>query len=317
MLQVRVTKKQNEAEGIHSYELTAADGSPLPRFSAGAHIDVHIGNGLVRQYSICNAPQERHRYQIAVLKDPNSRGGSLAMHAQVTEGQLLDISEPRNLFPIAEEGKRHLLFAGGIGITPILAMAHELWQRGTDFELHYCFRSRQSAAFVEQLLDSPFAHKVWLHDDSGSAEQKLDAAALLSAPEPGTHLYVCGPGGFIAHIIETAQACDWPEQRVHREFFAPSAREHETDRPFEIELASTGQVFHIPAGRSAFEVLDEAGIAIESSCEQGVCGSCITRVLQGIPEHRDQFMTSAEQARNDQFTPCCSRALSPRLVLDL
>lgn len=317
MLQVRVTRKSREAEGICSFELCAADGRELPPFEAGAHIDVHIGAGLIRQYSLCNHPEERHRYLIGVLDDPASRGGSQAMHERVVQGQLLDISEPRNLFALDHQGTRHLLFAGGIGITPILAMACELSHRGADFELHYCFRSQERAAFIEQLLHSPFAGRVHLHDDSGAQAQKLDAAALLADPDAGRHLYVCGPGGFMGYILGAAEKAGWPEAQVHREFFAATPTRLGTDAPFEVELASSGQVFHIPADRSVFEVLDEAGIAIETSCEQGICGSCITRVLQGVPDHRDQFMTAAEHACNDQFTPCCSRAKSPRLVLDL
>ncbi|MDH4653815.1 PDR/VanB family oxidoreductase [Pseudomonas sp. BN606] len=317
MLQVRVTRKIDEAEGICSFELCAVDGGELPPFEAGAHVDVHIGAGLTRQYSLCNHPEERHRYLIGVLKDPVSRGGSRAMHEQVAQGQLLNISEPRNLFALDHQGARHLLFAGGIGITPILAMAYELSHRGADFELHYCFRSQERAAFIKQLRHLPFAGRVHLHDDSGAQAQKLDAPALLANPTSDTHLYVCGPSGFMGHILESAENAGWSQDQVHREFFAATPLEHDADSPFEVELASSGEVFHIPADRSVFEVLDEAGIAIETSCEQGICGSCITRVLQGLPDHRDQFMTAAEHACNDQFTPCCSRAKSPRLVLDL
>lgn len=317
MLQVRVTQKNREAEGICSFELRTADGSDLPPFEAGAHIDVHISAGLTRQYSLCNHPEERHRYLIGVLKDPSSRGGSQAMHEQVMQGQLLEISEPRNLFALSHRGTRHLLLAGGIGITPILGMAQELSHRGVDFALHYCFRSQDRAAFIEQLRDAPFAKRVHLHDDSGPQSQKLDAALLLANPDPDTHLYVCGPGGFMTYILESAEKAGWPQHQVHREFFAATNVAHDTDAPFEVELASTGQVFHIPADRSVFEVLDEAGFTIETSCEQGICGSCITRVLNGIPDHRDQCMTAAEQASNQQFTPCCSRAKSSRLVLDL
>lgn len=317
MLQVRVTRKIDEAEGICSFELRAVDGGELPRFEGGAHIDVHIAAGITRQYSLCNHPEERHRYLISVLKDSASRGGSRAMHEQVMQGQLLDISEPRNLFALDQRGAKHLLFAGGIGITPILAMAYELSHRGADFELHYCFRSQERAAFIEQLQHSPFAGRVHLHDDSGAQKQKLDAATLLANPESGTHLYVCGPSGFMSHILESAENAGWSQDQVHREFFAATPVEHGTDSPFEVELATSGQVFHIPADRSVFEVLDEAGIVIETSCELGICGACITHVLQGVPDHRDQYMTAAEHACNDRFTPCCSRSKSPRLVLDL
>ena len=317
MLTVIVTGKTCEAEGICSFELSAADGTELPPFEAGAHIDVHLADGLVRQYSLCNDPRERRRYLISVLKDPQSRGGSHAMHELICTGQTLTISLPRNLFALEPTASRHLLFAGGIGITPMLAMAYTLAQQDVPFELHYCFRSSERAAFLPLLVQVPFAGRVILHDDSGAPSQKLDAAALLASPDEGSHLYVCGPGGFMNHVIDTAQHAGWPANQVHREFFAAAPIDHIADAAFEVELARSGQIFQIPADRSVFEVLEEAGIAIDSSCEQGICGSCVTRVLSGIPEHRDQFLSAAEQAANDQFTPCCSRARTPRLVLDL
>lgn len=317
MLQVLVSRKSIVADGICSFELCLANGEPLPAFTAGAHVDVHLPSGVVRQYSLCNAPQERHRYLIGVLKDPASRGGSQAMHEWVEQGHTLHISEPRNLFPLAAEGATHVLIAGGIGITPMLAMAHELQRQGADFELHYCFRSPERAAFLEELGGAAFADRVKLHDDSSSVPSNLDARALLQTPEPGRHLYVCGPGGFMDYILGCADAAGWPQAQVHREFFAAAPVDHGADLAFEVRLARSGKVFQIPAEHSVFEVLDEAGIAIETSCEQGICGSCITRVLEGTPDHRDQFMTDAERACNDQFTPCCSRAKTPCLVLDL
>ncbi|MEK1907586.1 MAG: PDR/VanB family oxidoreductase [Pseudomonas sp.] len=315
MLQVLVSRKIAVAESICSFELCSLNGEPLPPFTAGAHIDVQTPNGATRQYSLCNHPEERHRYVIGVLKDPQSRGGSQAMHEQVEQGQTLTIGEPRNLFPLAADGKKHLLFAGGIGITPMLAMAYELSQRGVDFELHYSFRAQTSAAFLDVLAEAPFARHVRLHEDAAATQ--LDAATVLAAPTPGTHLYVCGPSGFMNYVLSTAASQGWPAEQTHREFFAAAPVEHDGDQPFEVELASSGQTFHIPADRSVFEVLDEAGIEIETSCEQGICGACITRVLQGTPDHRDQFMTDKEHAVNDRFTPCCSRAKTPRLVLDL
>jgi vanillate O-demethylase ferredoxin subunit len=317
MLQVNVIRKKSEATGICSFELVPAEGGPLPVFRAGAHIDVHTPNGLIRQYSLCNDPAERDRYVISVLCDSNSRGGSKAMHGQVQQGQLLTISEPRNLFPLAEEATRHLLFGGGIGITPILAMAYELHNKGADFELHYCFRSEDRAAFRSDLLSAPFSSRVKFHDDSGAQDQKLDAPALLAHPDGNTHLYVCGPSGFMNYVLDCALEAHWAPQCVHREFFAAEKIDTSADTSFEVELVNTGKIFQIPSDRTVFEVLDEAGIQIESSCEQGVCGTCVTRVIQGIPDHRDQFFTAEEHAANDQFTPCCSRARTARLVLDI
>ncbi|AYC32331.1 oxidoreductase [Pseudomonas cavernae] len=316
MIDVIVTSKCREAEGICSFELTAADQRPLPAFSAGSHVDVHLPGGLVRQYSLCNHPEERHRYLLGVLLDPASRGGSQAMHEQVEEGSRLRISEPRNLFPLVHEAAYSMLFAGGIGITPILCMAERLAQIGAAFELHYCGRSAERMAFIERIRSSAFADCVHVHIDDGEAGQHLEAARVLSAPSSDSHLYVCGPNGFMEHVLGTAREQGWADAQLHREYFAAAAATTEAGG-FEVQLASSGQCFQVPAERSVAEVLLEAGIDIPLSCEQGICGTCITRVLEGEPEHHDMFMTDAEKARNDQFTPCCSRAKSARLVLDL
>ncbi|WP_372876547.1 2Fe-2S iron-sulfur cluster-binding protein [Pseudomonas sp.] len=317
MIEVSVVARNNQAQDICSFELARSDGTPLPAFTAGAHIDVHLPGGLIRQYSLCNHPDENQRYLIGVLKDPASRGGSQAMHEQMQVGQTLLISEPRNLFPLSEDAQRSLLFAGGIGITPILCMAERLHQLGADFQLHYCARASERAAFVERLRASPFAERVHLHFDDGPADQRLDAAALLAEPDPGTHLYVCGPGGFMEHVLSTAKAQGWADQRAHREYFAAAPIDHDNDGSFAVQIASSGQIIQIPTDKSVAEALEACGIEIQLSCEQGICGTCLTRVLAGEPEHRDLFLTEAEQALNDQFTPCCSRAKSPLLVLDL
>ncbi|UTW12223.1 PDR/VanB family oxidoreductase [Marinobacterium rhizophilum] len=317
MLDVVISQKNIEAQGIYSFELRCPEGKYLPEFSAGAHIDVQLGSNLVRQYSLCNHPDERDRYLIAVLKEPNSRGGSVAMHNGLKAGDTLKISAPRNLFSLTTQADRYILMAGGIGITPILCMAEELQQKGADFELHYCSRSPALAAFTDRIKASEFASRVQLHFDDGPATQKLNATELLQSPQAGTHLYICGPGGFIEHVLGTARLNGWPEDQLHREYFAAPATRSEQDRPFQVELASNGRIYEIPADKTVFEVLDSAGIDIPVSCEQGICGSCITRILHGEPEHRDEFMTQSEHEKNDQFTPCCSRAKSPRLVLDL
>lgn len=316
MIDVLVVARHDEALDICSFELAAADASPLPAFSAGAHIDVHLANGLVRQYSLCNHPAERHRYLIGVLKDPASRGGSSSLHQQLEVGTRLLISAPRNLFALEHAARRSLLFAGGIGITPILSMAEQLAHSGADFQLHYCARSAQRAAFVQRLQASPFAERVSLHFDE-QPDTALDIAQALAGPRDDVHLYVCGPGGFMQHVLDNARAQGWKEQCLHREYFSAAPIDHSTDASFAVKLASSGQVFQVPADRSVVQVLQDQGIEVPISCEQGICGTCLTRVLEGVPEHRDLFLTEDEQARNDQFTPCCSRARSPLLVLDL
>ena len=316
-LSVRVARKATEATDIQTFELVDADGGALPPFSAGAHIDVHLPNGLVRQYSLCNDPGERHRYLIGVLRDPASRGGSQAMHDSVHAGDLLHISAPKNHFPLAHEARRSLLLAGGIGVTPILCMAERLAMSGADFEMHYCTRSPARTAFLQRIRDSAFAARVQVHFDDGAAEQRFDLAAMLAAPEPGVHLYVCGPKGFMDAVLAAARAKGWPEAQLHYEFFAAVLQKSDGDSAFEVRLASSGRTLAVAADQTVAAALTAAGVEIPTSCEQGVCGTCLTRVLAGEPDHRDAYLTPEEQAANDQFLPCCSRAKSPLLVLDL
>ncbi|MET0981480.1 MAG: PDR/VanB family oxidoreductase [Telluria sp.] len=315
-LVVKVEKKTQEAQDIVSFELASADGKPLPPFSAGSHIDVHVGAGLVRQYSLCNDSTESHRYQIAVLRDPDSRGGSVAVHENVNVGDLIQISEPRNHFPLAHAG-HYLLLAGGIGVTPILCMAERLAKIGASFEMHYCSRSPERTAFRERIQAAPFADRVQLHFDNGAPGQKLELDKVLAAASPGTHIYVCGPAGFIEFVTGSARSHGWPADRVHLEYFGAAPQDTTGDTAFEVTIASSGQRYTIPADKSVCAALLEHGIDIPISCEQGVCGTCITRVLEGTPDHRDVYFTDEEKALNDQFTPCCSRARTKLLVLDL
>ncbi|MBB5498714.1 PDR/VanB family oxidoreductase [Paraburkholderia sp. MM5384-R2] len=315
---VRVVKKLMEADGIASFELAPASDDRLPPFSAGSHIDVHLPNNMVRQYSLCNSPAENHRYLIAVLRDPKTRGGSSCMHDAVNEGQVLEISKPKNLFELKRDAKKTILIAGGIGVTPILCMAHRLAIVGAEFEMHYASRSLSRTAFVDQINASSFSSRVQLHLDDGPNDQQFNAERVLGRPESSTHAYVCGPGGFIEHVLGTAKKLGWAEENLHREYFAaavPTA--NQSTGTFEVEIASTGKVFEIPVEKSVVQVLAEHGIDIPVSCEQGVCGTCVTRVLDGDPDHRDMILTEAEHRQKDRFTPCCSRSKSARLILDL
>lgn len=316
MIEVIIRAMRLEAEGILGLELVAADGAPLPPFEAGAHIDLHLPNGLIRQYSLCNDPRERHRYRITVLRDAASRGGSQAVHELLRIGQRLRISAPRNLFALDEQAPRSLLLAGGIGITPLLAMAWRLHVLGADFALHQCVRSGKLAAFAERLSNAPFAAHTHLHRDDGDAAQKLDLPALLAAEPPGSQLYVCGPNGFMEYVLDSARAQGWAEERLHREYFAAPEAES-GGGAFTLRIASSGLELQVPEDRSALEVLEDAGFDIPVSCGQGICGTCLTRVVDGQPEHRDLFLSDEEKAHNDQFTPCCSRSRSACLVLDL
>ncbi|CAB3778599.1 Phthalate dioxygenase reductase [Paraburkholderia ultramafica] len=314
---VRVARRHAEADGIVSFELVSLDGGELPPFEAGAHIDVHVPGGLIRQYSLCNAPSERDRYLIAVLRDMASRGGSKGMHDAVHEGDEIQINAPRNHFALAKGNVEHLLCAGGIGLTPLLCMAEHLDREGAAFSLHYCTRSRARAAFAERIARSSWAHRVQYHFDDGEGAQRIDLNALLANPQPERHLYVCGPQGFMNAVLDTARSLGWPAERLHYEYFAAAPAATGDESSFDVRLARSGCVVSVPAGRTVIQALAEAGVDVPVSCEQGICGTCLTRVLDGEPDHRDLYLSPAEQARNDQFLPCCSRARSRMLVLDL
>lgn len=314
---VRVARKHKETPEISTFELVSADGVSLPAFAAGAHIDVTLPNGLTRQYSLCNDQTESHRYLIGVLRDPSSRGGSSAMHEQVEEGALLQISPPKNHFSLAHGAKKSLLLAGGIGVTPILCMAERLANVGEDFEMHYCTRSAERTAFLQRIADSAFAGRVAMHFDDDIAAGKLDIEALLSSQSADVHLYVCGPKGFMDAVLDAARSRGWREDRLHYEFFAAEVARSTADQSFTIQLGSSGRVIPVKPEQTVVEALANAGIEVPTSCEQGVCGTCITRVLEGEPDHRDSYLTPEEQGQNDQFLPCCSRSRTAVLVLDL
>lgn len=316
LIDVRVAKKIPEAEDIESFELVPTTNS-LPGFTAGSHIDVHLPSGLIRQYSLLNAPGEVTKYRIAVLREVSGRGGSLEMHQQVHEGDHLSISVPRNAFHLADDAESTVLIAGGIGITPILAMAEELWQRKTEFVLHYLSRSRKKAAFQTHLTSRPFAGSVRFSFDDELASP-IDLGSLIGPSAPRRHLYVCGPSGMINAVLRVAAQTGWDEAALHSERFTPSAPEPKPEEQgFEVVIRSTSATYLIPPDKTIAQVLKEKGMRIPTSCEQGICGTCLTRVIEGIPEHRDHFLTGEERAANKEMTICCSRAHSARLVLDL
>lgn len=317
MLQLRVRSVTYEAQGIHSFELVHPSGEELPPFTAGAHIDVHVPGGLVRNYSLCNPSTERHRYQIAVLHVLDGRGGSRAMHEAVRTGDTILVSEPRNQFPLSDTAERHLLMAGGIGITPLLSMLETLKARGAAFEFHYCTRSPERTAFVDRLQALRQHGSISIHHDQGDPARGLDIGALLKTHQPGTHLYFCGPAGF----MEAARrgSAHWPKESIHFEYFvapaaAPAAGATAREN-YKVRLASKGCELDVPAGRSILEVLRAAGIQCESSCEAGICGTCRTRYLDGEPEHNDMVLT--EDERSEYVMICCARSRSEVLTLDL
>lgn len=315
-VEVRVSRCAAAAEGILGLELVAPDGAPLPAFAAGAHVDLELPNGMVRPYSLLGDDAQCARYELGILLEASGRGGSASAHRDIRVDMHLRVSHPRNQFALVP-AERTLLFAGGIGVTPILAMARHLARRGAAFEMHYCSRSPARTAFIERLRGAEFAGRVHFHFDDGDAAQKLDAPSLLARPQPGTHLYVCGPQGFMEHVIATARELGWAAENIHYEYFSAAPAPLDATDAFELRLARSGRLVHVGPAQSAVAALAALGVEVPVSCEQGVCGTCVLKVLDGIPDHRDVYFTDAERARNDQFTPCCSRSKSPVLTVDL
>jgi vanillate monooxygenase ferredoxin subunit len=316
MLAVRVLERREAAIDVLSFVLVAADGGSLPPCSAGAHIDITLPNGMMRQYSLCKADSARGAYELAILRDPDGRGGSACAHRDIHVGDTLTISHPRNLFPLVP-ATDSVLFAGGIGITPILAMAEALHDEGRAFEMHYCTRSPERAAYREYLAQAAYSGHVHFYNDSAPQEGRCDVAAILGRLTDDVHLYVCGPEGFIRHVCDEARRLGWCDNRIHFEHFSASAAPAGGNAGFELVLARRG--IRIPVGphQTAAQALLDHGVDIPLSCEQGVCGSCLLPVLEGIPEHRDVFLSAAERDGNRCFTPCCSRARTPSLLIDL
>jgi vanillate O-demethylase ferredoxin subunit len=317
-MKLRVSAVRDEAQDTRSYEFVDPEGGALPAFTAGSHLDVHLPGGLLRQFSLANDPLERHRYLVAVLCERDGRGGSSDMHDNVRVGDLVEIGGPRNHFPLSDLAEHHLLIAGGIGITPMMAMLRHLNTSGAAYSLHYCTRSEEKTAFMGELQAAPFAGKVQFHHDQGDPSKGLDVAALLGPVQAGTHVYCCGPAGLMGAVRAAAE--HWPSGTVHFEYFSvdPDALEpHGLDTAFEVEIESTGEVYKVSAEETIMEVLRANGHDVPSACEEGICGTCLTEVVSGEIEHRDLVLDDEEKAANDIMTVCCSRAKSPRLKLRL
>ena len=313
-LTVRVERISRQTPEILAFELAHPWGRPLPSYEAGAHIDVHMPGGFSRQYSLARAPCGANSYVIGVKRELDSRGGSASMHERVREGDLLAISAPRNTFPLREEAAHHLLMAGGIGMTPLLAMAQALAARGASFTLCVFARSEEHLAFAGALRDPALAPHLRLHLDQGDASQRIDLRALLARPAPGTHLYVCGPGGFMQAVRDAA--AHWPEDALHAEYFAaPTDAGAAAGLPFTLKLAKRGITVPVAADQTAVDALHEVGIDIPVSCQQGLCGTCVVEGDGEGAEHRDFCLTGSE--RRHKVALCCSRAKGQELELQL
>lgn len=310
-LMLRLTAISYAAATINLYEWRSLDGAALPAFTAGAHVDLHLPNGLVRQYSLANSQHEPDRYVVGVKLDAASRGGSRFLHETLRVGDVIKVSVPRNNFPLQEAAGMSVFLAGGIGITPIRCMIDRLSALGRHWKLYYSVRQRPEAAFMRELL--AHGEDVVLHVD----EEKrgfLDVAHAMRQAPADAHLYCCGPLPMLA-AFEAATA-ERPRSHVHLEYFSsavPAAAEGE----FMVRLDKSGREIAVPKGCSILTALQEAGIDVPFSCAQGVCGACETRVLQGLPDHRDMILSETEKAANNVMMICCSGSHTPLLVLDL
>lgn len=310
-LRQRIKSATWEAPNVLSYELRPLEGGELPAFTAGAHIDVTLPNGLVRSYSLVNPQWERHRYVIAVQKDRASRGGSKWVHENFRVGEIVTINGPRNNFALDESAEKSIFIAGGIGITPILSMIERLSELARDWELIYCSRKRSGTAFLESLEKKP---QVRFNFDEEPGGKMIDIAAVVKAAPANAHLYCCGP----LPMLETFEQAtkDLARKRVHVEYFTaklPPAVEGD----FKVVLAKSGREFTVLPGKTILGTLLDAGLDIPYSCTQGVCGTCETKVLKGVPDHRDLVLTEEEHASNKTMMICCSGSKSEKLVLDL
>ncbi len=315
VLRVQLARVTHMSEHICKYELMPLDGQPLPAFEAGAHVDIVIAPEFVRQFSLCGDPADRSKYVLGVLREDNGRGGSALAHRIFTEGRKLFVSRPINHFPLVEEATHSLLLGGGIGVTPMIAMAHRLYAMNASFVLHYSVHDRNNAGFIEDIAAAPWADRVQLHVSSEGTRASL--TRLLVEPREGTHLYTCGPDAYMNAVLVAAEAAGWPEAAVHREYFSVPETPEYTNTSFQLHLARSDARVSVPADKSAAQVLIEAGYPVDLKCSDGLCGVCRCGVLAGDVEHRDFVLSSAQ--REQSMILCQSRAAAPdgEITLDL
>ncbi|MFW5654448.1 MAG: PDR/VanB family oxidoreductase [Roseicyclus sp.] len=309
-IQMRVAARRALTGDIVEFTLEPVAGGALPRFTPGAHVTVKTPSGAMRRYSLIGDGESPETYRIAVKREPASRGGSASMHDEATEGTALLVEAPENEFELVE-APEYLLVAGGIGITPIYAMAEALDRRGKPFRLIYLTRSAGEAAYADELLRA-FGDRLTLHHDEGREENFYDFWETFEKPTKA-HVYCCGPAALMEEV--EAVSGHWPEDAIHFEDFKPVEVVRADDRAFEVDLARSGRTITVPADRSILEALRDAGIATVSSCESGTCGTCRTRLMDGDADHRDMVLTEEDRERNIMI--CVSRAKAGRLVLDL
>jgi ferredoxin-NADP reductase len=317
MIQVKVTQLKREAEGILGIELQAENGAMLVPFKPGAHIDVHLPDGLARQYSLCNDAVETDRYRLGVSLSTTSRGGSSYLHTSLREGDMLTISEPRSLFGLSPVAASHRFIAGGIGITPILSMIRWCVRHSVPWHLHYCVRSRTCAAYLDELR--AFGDHVHVHANDEIAGRIPDIQALISDVKAGEHVYCCGPDGLMDAVLHHGRQCGIPRESLHFERFtaSPPRIADSSERAFTVVLAKQGLRCVVSPNESILESLERQGVCPPFSCRQGLCRSCEVEVLSGEVEHRDYVLSEHEQMANRSLMICVSRAKSDELVIDL
>jgi len=308
-----------EADGIVSVEFRPATPAvDFPAFEAGSHIDLHLPNGLVRSYSLCNPASDRQRYVVGVLNDRKSRGGSRYVHQQLRVGMTLPISAPRNNFKLVEEGAaRSVLVSGGIGVTPIWSMLQRLVAIGKPVELLYCARTRKEAAFrdaIEALAKEKSVQLTWHFDDEQGAPPRL--AALLEGKGADSHYYCCGPTPMLDAFEKSCEQLGYANAHIER-FAAVHVEAPAATQSCVVECAKSGKNVEVPAGKSILDSLIDAGLNPDHSCKEGVCGACETAVLEGEIEHHDGILTKIERASNKTMMICVSRCKGARLVLDI
>jgi ferredoxin-NADP reductase len=317
VIEVLVDAAVDIADAVRLVELRAADGTPLPAFAAGDHVEVHLGPDLRRCYSLVGRPGAVARtYRLAVALDPASRGGSKAVHA-LRLGQALTISAPRSGFPLAPGPVPAVLIAGGIGITPIITMAYALNAEDRPWQLHYAFRSHAAAALLPELstLSAPRPEQVRLYPDEPTGRPSIDISALVTEAPPNAELYCCGPAGMLDAFAAATRDLD--PARVHVERFTREAPLVTGGDALTVRLARSGLTLQVEPEDTILDAVLDAGVDVEYSCMEGICGSCRTRVLCGVPDHRDLVLTEEERAVGDTMLICCSRAKGDDLELDL
>ncbi len=300
------------AKGIHRFELRHPGGGELPGFTAGAHLTVRSPNGSLRKYSLCNDPAERDRYVIAVKRDPAGRGGSVDLVDNTRAGDTVQVSAPHNAFELAEKAASFILIAGGIGITPIMAMARQLNGQGRRYKLYYLTRSRETTAFGGELAGPEFQGKAFIHHDNGESAQAFDLWPILEKPT-SAHVYCCGPRPLLEAVRDMTG--HWSPASIHFESFMDAgAAAKPEDRAFTVVLAKSGARIEVPPGMSILEAMRDAGHEAPSSCESGTCGTCRTRLVAGEADHRDLVLMDDEKA--GQIMICVSRALTPEIAIE-